>query len=215
LEYKMIKLIKIYNVLEKNSFFINMNFFLKLNFRLILIVVLLSLCQCNNLKIKKNQVMKYNINFYTQYNQFYIEDKGSNGDTGSVEFWSEEAFLSKMALDKGIIGVGTQSYGNIRGEIMILDKPTTDINFDLYDHIVEGGINIESGELQILDCPNSHVELSFKIDPGKYRIRVYGSNFNSVEQTDLAHDSDNDFYKIEIWKSEDMQRKVLKQWEDN
>ena len=159
--------------------------------------------------------MKYNINFYTQYNQFYIEDKGSNGDTGSVEFWSEEAFLSKMALDKGIIGVGTQSYGNIRGEIMILDKPTTDINFDLYDHIVEGGINIESGELQILDCPNSHVELSFKIDPGKYRIRVYGSNFNSVEQTDLAHDSDNDFYKIEIWKSEDMQRKVLKQWEDN
>lgn len=159
--------------------------------------------------------MKYNINFYTQYNQFYIEDKGSNGNTGSSEFWYEEAFFNRLALGSGIIGVGTYSYGNIKGEIEILDKPTEYINFDLYDHIVEGGINIESGELQILDCPNNNIELSLKVKPGKYRIRVYGSNFNSVEQTDLANDTDNDYYKIEIWKSNDMERKVLKQWDDD
>ncbi|MCO6162547.1 hypothetical protein [Flavobacterium sp. NRK F7] len=181
--------------------------------KLILLLLAYILFSCS---INKNEKMnKTQFNFYTEYNQFYIEDKGSNGDTGSAEFWSEEAIINRLALDDGIIGVGTQSYGNIKGEITILDKPTTDINFDLYDHIVEGGINIKSGELQILNCPDNNLELSIKVECGKYRVRVYGLNFSSVKETDLAHDSDNDFYKIEIWKSEDMQRKVLKQWEDN
>lgn len=177
-------------------------------------LILLLFCSLLSCSITKKEKMNKNqFNFYTEYNQFYIEDKESRGNTGSSEFWSEEAFLNKLAIERGIIGVGTHSYGNIKGEIEILDKPTENINFDLYDHIVEGGINIESGELQILDCPNNHVELSIKVKPGKYRVRVYGSNFSSVKETDLAHDTDNDYYKIEVWKSENMERKVLKQWD--
>jgi hypothetical protein len=169
----------------------------------------LFLHQCH---LYQNHNMNHKFNFYTEYHQFYLEDKEKKEEINSSNFWSEEASNSKLAMAHGIIGINTHSYGNIKGDIEILDKPKENINYELYDHIVEGGINIESGELQILDCPTSQVEISLKVSPGKYRIRVYGSNFTSVKEADLANDTDNDYYKIEIWKSENMERKVLKQW---
>lgn len=33
-----------------------------------------------------------------------------------------------------------------------------------------------------------------------------------VKETDLANHTDNDFYKIEIWPDDNMERKVLKQY---
>ncbi|MCW3162852.1 hypothetical protein [Chryseobacterium oryctis] len=153
--------------------------------------------------------------FSTQYRQFYIEDKDDNekGNAGLPDFWSEEAFNSRLAMVNGVIGVGTESYGNIKGEIEVLEKPNTNIDYTKYDHVVEGGINISSGELQIKDCPNANLELSLKIDPGKYRVRIYSSNLDSVKDYDLPNDTDDDYYRIELWKSDDMERRVLKQYE--
>ncbi|MET3129593.1 hypothetical protein ABID42_004719 [Arcicella rosea] len=165
----------------------------------------------------KTRIMKiYNFRFYTDYHQFFIED-GSNegkGSSASSNFWNEISFKERLALTNGIIGVGVESYGNdIKGEIEILEKPNENIDYSKYDHIVEGGVNIQSGELQILNCPDSHLELSLKIAPGKYRVRVYSSNLASVKEPDLANDTDNDYYRIELWRSEEMERKVLKQYE--
>lgn len=154
--------------------------------------------------------------FYTDYHQFYLEDKSdkNKGNPTSPDFWNEESFKSRLAMTNGIVGVGIQSSGNeIKGEIEILEKRNENINYNEYDHIVEGGINIQSGELQIFNCPDNNLELSLKVIPGKYRVRVYSSNLASVKETDLAHDTDNDYYRIEIWPSEDMERKVLKQYE--
>ena len=177
--------------------------------KILILLSLILLCQCHPYK-KTN--MKQKFNFYTQYNQFYLEDKEKKENTNSGDFWSDEAFNAKLEMVYGIVAIGTHSYGNIKGEIEILDKPVENIDFKLYDHIVEGGINVESGELQILDCPTSSVELELKVKPGKYRVRIYGSNFASVKETDLAHDTDNDFYKIEMWPDNNMERKVLKQY---
>ncbi len=173
----------------------------------------LFLCQCHY--YKKTNTMVHKFNFYTSYNQFYLENKETKANTGASDFWSDQSFLDGLALEKGVIGVSTRSYGVIKGEIEILDKPKESINFDLYDHIVEGGIDIDSGELQILNCPDSHLELSLKVTPGKYRIRIYGSNFASVKEHDLANDTDNDYYRIEMWKSDNMERKVLKRFNFN
>jgi len=167
-------------------------------------------CSINKKKAMKKQYFK----FQTEYRQFYLEDgKAENkGNTTSQNFWTEEAFNSRMALEKGIVGVGTESYGNIKGEIEILDKSNDNIDYNKYDHIVEGGINIPSGELQILNCPDSNLELTLKVNPGKYRVRIYSSNLESVKDYDLPNDTDNDYYRIELWKSDDMERKILKQF---
>ncbi|WP_417369412.1 hypothetical protein [Flavobacterium beibuense] len=160
----------------------------------------------------QTQNITHTFNFYTEYHQFYLEDKEAKGDTGSPNFWTDEAFEARFATEQGIIAVGTYCYGNVKGEITVLQNPVKDIDYSLYDHVVEGGIDISSGELLIMDCPTSTVELTIKVTPGKYRVRVYGSNFKSVAETDLANESDNDYYKIEIWPDDDMERKVLKQF---
>jgi hypothetical protein len=155
-------------------------------------------------------------NFETQYRQFYIEDMDhiQKGNASLPEFWSDDAFADRLAITNGVLGVGTQSYGNIKGEIEVLEKPEMNIDYKKYDHIVEGGMNLKSGELQILDCPNNNLELSLQLNPGKYRVRIYSSNLASVKEPDLADDTDDDYYRIELWKSDDMDRKVLKYYKE-
>lgn len=182
--------------------------------KIITIIILSALISCS--VNKKNIMEKRTFKFYTDYHQFYLEDKSdkNKGNPASPDFWNEESFKSRLAMTNGIVGVGIQSYGsNIKGEIEVLEKPNTSIDYSKYDHIVEGGINIKSGELQILNCPDGNLELSLKINPGKYRVRIYSSNLDSVIDYGLSNKTDNDYYNIEIWPSEDMERKVLKQYE--
>ena len=153
--------------------------------------------------------MKYNINFETSHHQFYIVDKNLYNveSTGDETFWTESAFNDRLASHKSILGIGTQCYGNVKGELIILDKPSIISDYSKYDHIVEAGLSLGSGHLQVLDCPNSAVVLEIELKPGDYKVRVYSSNLASV-----IDDDGEDYYKIEIWKSDDMERKVLKKF---
>lgn len=150
--------------------------------------------------------MKYNLNFYTQYSQFYLTSDNANSLSPDNP-WSEQDYNDRLGSFKNFLSIFTECYGNVKGELDILEKPIKNVDYNKYDHIVEAGINIESGTLQVLDCPNSSVELEIKIPPGKYRVRVYSSNLDSV-----IDDDGDDYYKIEIWLSEDMETRVLKQY---
>jgi hypothetical protein len=149
--------------------------------------------------------MKYPLAFYTSYSQFYICDKSSPGNTGSRDFWDQDSYDDRLAIDKGILGVGTECYGPIKGELELLKSPNNSINLNEYDHIVEGGIEIESGFIQVLACPTSSIELEIQVDSGFYRTRIYSSNLTSVDG-----DEGDDFYKIEIWPGSGMERNILK-----
>lgn len=151
--------------------------------------------------------------FHTQYNQFYIQDKNSIGDTdAAVDFWTEEAYEKRLAISNNLLGVGTQSYGIIKGEIELLTQQISMIDFDLYDHIVEAGLEINNNELQITDCPTNAIEARLKLENGKYRVRIYSLNLGSVLETDLANDTDDDYYRIEVWPDENMELRVLKKY---
>jgi hypothetical protein len=151
--------------------------------------------------------MNYPLNFYTSYSQFYICDKNKTGNTGSDSFWTDDAFNDRLAIESGILGVGTECYGPIKGELEILSIPKTRLNLDDYDHIVEAGIEIESGIIQIIDCPSSNLALEINIKPGIYRARIYSSKLASVDG-----DEGDDFYKIEIWPDSKMDRNVIKRY---
>ena len=151
--------------------------------------------------------MKYELNFDTSYHQFYIRDKESPQDTGDIDFWTEDATHSRLAIGDGILGVGLECYGSFKGDLVLLDSKRDNLEYNQYDHIVEGGVNIKSGILQILDCPNSNVELEVKVNPGKYRARIYSLNLASV-----IDDFGDDYYRIEMWPDRDIERTVLKQY---
>jgi hypothetical protein len=151
--------------------------------------------------------MKYNLNFYTQYNQFYIRDKSPSIDSLSHEFWNEEAHEDRLAIENNVLGVRTECYGNVKGEFFFLEKENRNADFSSYDHVVEGGLEITSGFIQLLECPNNSVVLEIPVENGIYVVRIYSSNLSSVDG-----DDGNDFYKIEIWKNEIKERKLLKRY---
>ena len=168
-------------------------------------LILILTLRCTN-NIKHNN-MKFKLNFYTQYNQFYIEDKEIKTEINPSKFWSEEAHSDGLALENGVIGIRTECYGPVKGEINILTKANDIIDYSLYDHIVEAGLVVNSGKIQILDCPNRSVKLEIPVKSGTYRVRVYSSNLSSVEG-----DEGNDYYKVEIWEDENLERNVLKKY---
>ncbi len=158
--------------------------------------------------------MKEKFKFITAYNQFYIHDKDYIGDTSDSEFWSEKSETCRMATSTDVLGIMTQSYGNIKGEIELLLIQNEAIDLELYDHIVEAGLEIKNNQLQISDCPNNVIEVKVKVNNGRYRVRVYSSNLGSVLESDLSNDSDDDYYRIEVWPDENTELKVIKQFKE-
>lgn len=150
-------------------------------------------------------VSTYQFNFYTSYHQFYICDKNPSKNTNSDTFWTDEAHKDRIAIENRILGIRTASYGDIIGELKILTSENQKYDDTKYDHIVEIGIKIDSGYLQLLDCPNSEIELEIKLEPDNYRLRIYYANLDSVNG-----DSGDDYYYIEIWKSTKTEKLVLK-----
>lgn len=175
----------------------------KITLQIIRVLILLPFIQCNSYK-KTN--MKTSLNFYTSYHQFYIADKLCDEDT-SNDFWTDEAYKDRIAFNSCGLGIGTECYGNVKGEVAILEKPIENIDLIKYDHIVEAGIEIKSGVLQILNCPNNEVEFEMKLKNGKYRVRVYSSNLATV-----IDDDGDDYYKIEVWPDEETEKKVIKRY---
>ncbi len=162
-----------------------------------------------NLAFSIVPVKTYKLNFYTSYNQFYIGDKDYSGDTGAADFWSDASFADRLATGNDVLGVGTGSYGRIRVEVCVLDKPNANLDFKRYDHVVEGNLKIRSGFMEITNCPDNEVELKVKMKPGDYRVRVYSVDLAKAD-TDLFEGKDS--YKIEIWPDAIKPRLVLKRY---
>jgi hypothetical protein len=155
---------------------------------------------------------KYKLDFHTDYNQFYLFDKGSPGQTDSFDFWTKDAFDGRLAVEKGVLGIGTQTRGHIRGELFILDSEKHKADCIKFDHVVEGSIEIKSGILQILDCPNSTIELEITLNPGTYRVRIYSANLRVADGDEVEG---TDRYEIDIWPALYTSRKVIKQFKNN
>lgn len=155
-------------------------------------------------------VDSYKLEFITSYNQFYIADKNYEGNTG-VSFWNEESYHANLAIDNDIVGINTESYGHIKGELEMFKSKPADLDTGNYDHIVEGGLTIRSGEIQVLNCPDSNVELRIHVNPGTYRMRVCFLGLTGIKSDDLDLRL-QDFYKIQIWPDSNMKREVLKQY---
>lgn len=156
------------------------------------------------------KTMKKQIEFQTAYYQFYILDKGIIADKDSNDFWSESSLANRLASTNSLLAVSTASYGRIKAQINLLEQPNNDIDMGSFDHVVEGGILVKSGTIEIADCPNQSVEMEVQVPPGNYRIRIYSSNLQGV-----IEDNGEDFYQIEIWPDEHMEAKVLKRFSDN
>jgi len=155
--------------------------------------------------VNSKDSMAYELNFYTEYSQFYIIDSDNELKQG---LWTEKsAHSARLDFSPGSIAIRTECYGSVKGQVRILDTENKNVNYDSFDHIVEAELMVSSGSLEITSCPTNEIELKIEIPNGHYRCRIYSSNLDSV-----IGDEGDDFYTIEIWPSTDTGRKVLKQY---
>ena len=152
--------------------------------------------------------MKFELNFITDYHQFYIGDKYATGNTGSDNFWTDQAFEAKVAVEDGVLGISiANDEGIVACEFEILESKDLNIDFSIYDHIVEASLKIHSSKLIIMDCPHSTIELETEIKNGDYRVRVYLINLESAYD-----ETQKESCKIEIWEEAYSERNVLKRY---
>lgn len=129
---------------------------------------------------------------YAGYHQFYLKDENAAGSTGASDFWTQEAYERMLAINPGIIGVGTGSYGNVpvAVEIYANEPPIDTGNWDL---AMEASIELNSGQLLICGCPD---ELAGQIAliPGIYQVRIHYGGLETVE-----NEEGDDYYRIFLW----------------
>ena len=153
--------------------------------------------------------MKFDLNFTTGFGQFYLNDK-DKGDMGSENFWTDEAFNARLAVESGILGISiANDEGIVKCELEILDSKSLVSDFSIFDHVVEASLEIKTGILQVNDCPFTDLILEQKIEIGNYRVRIYFNNFKSAYS-----ENPEDYYKIEMWKDDFSNRHVLKRFEN-
>lgn len=126
-------------------------------------------------------------------------------DSDRVDFWGENAFKERLATGTNMISVGIESYGHVKGQIIILEEENKDFDIVKYDHIVETLLFVPSGILQIIPCTDNVPYLEIELYPQTYKIRIYSVNLESV-----VDEEGDDFYTIEIWPQAN--RTVLKQF---
>ena len=94
------------------------------------------------------------------------------------------------------------------GQACILMKAPSS-NFDSWDRVVELSLNVSSGQIALVGCPDGPEYGAFhvaKIDPGFYRVRVYSGGQNSVSDDGNT----KDHYLIEIWSQPSSEQAILK-----
>jgi|SRR5690606_27221089 len=180
-----------------------MSLIIKDSFMLFALLILLNFSSCKNM-INEDV---HPLDFYTQYNQFYIVDSGYIDSEKDI--WADSALVNRLGLDENLLAVFTGSYGPIKGQLEIKKDGSNIGNLEEYDHVVEGRIDIETGVLQVQDCPTSNVVQEVELPSGLYSVRVYSKGLTTVEG-----DEGDDFYRIVIWPAKDSDKKVkvLKQY---
>ncbi|MFY8189282.1 MAG: hypothetical protein ACOVLC_15165 [Flavobacterium sp.] len=100
--------------------------------------------------------MKFELKFTTDYGQFYINDKNANGNTGSENFWTDQAYADKLAVEDGVLGVAiSNDEGKVECEFEILNSKSLISDFSEFDHVVEASMKIHSPITMILPNNNS------------------------------------------------------------
>jgi len=151
-------------------------------------------------------IKRENVTLYAGYHQFHIKDEQASGNTGATDFWTKEAFHNLLAVNPGVVGIATGSYGDVHVEIEVYESDPGN-EPDSWDHVVEAGIDLSSGNLLFCGCPDPEEVGRITVAPGEYRMRVYYGNLGSV-----VDEEGQDHYKLLLWPGSFSKPEVLKRW---
>ena len=151
-------------------------------------------------------MQQYKFELFADYFQFYLQDEKAKGDLS--ESWTEEATQRLLAIAPETIGVGTVRNMNVPVAVEIHEtEPTED--FDNWDHVVECGLNIPTGNIVIAGCTDCFPDAPrIKVKAGCYGARIFYGELDTLSEDGLEG---GDHYKIVLWPASVSDVKILKQ----
>ena len=144
------------------------------------------------------------------YRQFHIQDFNQLGDTGSDAFWTAEAFDCRLAVGAYVIGIATDTNGEVPVTVEA-HKCEPGLTPGDWDHIAEASLQSTDGRLKLAGCPDGDVRFhTINASPGWHRVRVYSAGLTPCPPE--VHYS-GDQYLVQIWPAPAGPRTLLKRYE--
>ena len=141
--------------------------------------------------------------------QFFLYD--SEADTvENFPEWTDEAGKRLLAVEEGIIGVGTIHDGFVSVVVEIADcEPDEDIRrLDQWDQVNETTIEVPSGRLIVAGIFDFLRDARpIDLEPGSYRTRLNYGNLGALSNGAFS----NEHYKVIVWSAAPGPLLVLKQ----
>jgi len=152
-------------------------------------------------------LISYTLNLFADYHQFYLQDEQAETDT--PDDWGKQLTTQMIAVDPGIVGIGTARNLTVPVRVDLLDTRPDD-DFDGWDHVAEASLDASSGQIVIAGCVDYFPEAKrLPVSPGIYRVRVYYGGLNILSEDDSDGE---DHYHVVLWPEKHLSPEVLKKW---
>jgi hypothetical protein len=138
---------------------------------------------------------RHEFELFADYFQFYLQDDDELvGDLSDA--WTQEAVERLLAVAPGVVGIGTARNMTVPVVVEVLgDEPAAD--FDAWEHVVEGGLELKSGRLVVAGCTDYFPGAArLPLAAGTYRVRMSCRGLTTISANGLAGD---DSYRVQLW----------------
>jgi hypothetical protein len=142
-----------------------------------------------------NPIQEVNLELFTDYFQFYIQDEQAEGDPG--EGWTDETVAMLLTTATGIIWVGTIRNVNAPVSVKLFESEPFIAERDDIGQVNECDLEITSGKAVIAGCTDYFPDAQrLDLANGIYRARIYYGNLDKISEDGLDGE---DYYEVHLW----------------
>jgi hypothetical protein len=141
------------------------------------------------------------------HRQFIVRDASATLD---IDAYDERASREGLAVwgDHGGVTVFTASQWTETQVTVGLHDERPTLTLDDWDHVVEAGLHLSSGEMRLYGPEDTGVtEAAITLPQGAYSLVVSGCGFDTTNE---FGDEGADTYALRLWPGPLLQRRVLK-----
>ncbi len=148
---------------------------------------------------------RHKLEVFADYHQFYLWDAGVR--PSAPENYTDEDMRNMVKVADNVIVILPVRNMDVPVELELHDTdPGRET--EAWDHVVELGVQMPRGKLQIQECTGEAV-LELSVEPGSYSVRACFGGLETLSEDGLDGE---DRYRIVMWPGEAMPLNVIKQW---
>ena len=152
-------------------------------------------------KVLRSEVVQV----FADYNQFYVQDGGIN--PMAPDDWTDQDVESRAKVADYVVVVCPIRNTTVPVEIELFSTAPM-VDDVAADHVVECGLSLPTGHLQIFECTGVAV-LNWQVEPGTYDVRLLYFGLGT-----LSHDGLDgaDRYLVQVWPGKSRGLSVIRKW---